>query len=119
MIGLTKRQFDMLEAIRAREGGGVAPSVEELRQDLGLASKASVVRLLRGLRDRGLVSWLPNRARTLHLTDIWANGLSAIPDAALLAKVQRRAIDRLEKRSTADLEALNARIDSILIGRGQ
>ena len=67
-IGLTPRQSDALEFIRAEAAAGrPAPSIAEIGTKLGLSSKAGVHRLLHGLRERGYVSWLPRKQRSLTL----------------------------------------------------
>lgn len=91
MMGLTRIQADMLEAIRSRQVEGVGPSYEELREDLGLSSKSEVQRALRALRERGYVNWMPGRARSLSIKDT-AAGLRSFSDAALLAEVERRGL---------------------------
>jgi SOS-response transcriptional repressor LexA len=47
---------------------GFAPSVRELAIELDLASTSSVARLLGQLRDRGFISWLPGRHRSITIT---------------------------------------------------
>lgn len=90
-MGLTPMQAALLEAIRINSADGVGPSYDELRQDLGLASKAGVVRLLRGLRERGYVRWLPRRARSIEIISE-AERIREFSDAALLAEVKRRGL---------------------------
>lgn len=46
---------------------GVAPSYEELAAALGMKGKGHLSALLTSMRERGLVDWLPRRARTIHV----------------------------------------------------
>lgn len=60
--GLTKRQAELLDFIRARR---VCPSVREMAAHLGLASVSGVVRLLNSLEERGYIRRLPGQARSI------------------------------------------------------
>ena len=66
--GLTKKQKELLDFLREQEGE-VSPSFDEMREALGLASKSGIHRLVKGLEDRGYVSRIPNRKRTIRL--VW------------------------------------------------
>jgi SOS-response transcriptional repressor LexA len=67
MTGLTHQQGKCLRAIRDLTHDGIAPTYDELRQALGLASKSGVYRLLRGLSRRGMIDFLPNQARSVRI----------------------------------------------------
>ena len=67
MSGLTRQQAACLRAISDLTEDGVSPSYDELRVALGLASKQGVHRLLHELKDRGLVDFLPGRARSVQV----------------------------------------------------
>ncbi|MEW6016679.1 MAG: hypothetical protein AB1760_01240 [Pseudomonadota bacterium] len=69
MIPRTDRQDACLRAIRKLTVRGVPPSIEELRIHLGMGSRSGVHGLLVELREKGLVSWTPNQARSLVVTD--------------------------------------------------
>lgn len=66
MKGLTPRQKDCLDFITAfyadHEYG---PSYKEIEAALGLHSKSAVSRLVTGLEERGYVSFLKYRARSI------------------------------------------------------
>lgn len=65
---LTKKQRELLVLIHERMAQGeVAPSFEEMKVELGLASKSGVHRLINGLVERGYLERLPHRARALHV----------------------------------------------------
>ena len=71
MTGLTKRQRDCLEAVKAfRKKKGRMPSLEEIAAMLGLATCSGAQRLVSQLEERGYVKRIPGAARaiTLHKT---------------------------------------------------
>lgn len=66
--GLTahqKRVFDYLAAFIAEIG--IAPSYEQIRDHLGLASKSGVQRVIVELEERGRIKRLPNRSRAITI----------------------------------------------------
>lgn len=67
MQGLTAVQSQCLAAIQQRSAGGVAPSLEELRADLGFAHRSAVLRVLHTLKDRGAIRWRPRQARSIEI----------------------------------------------------
>lgn len=85
-----------LEAIRRLTVNAVPPSYTELGLALGVASRGQINRMLRQMRDRGLVDFEDGRARSLRIV----GELSAMRD-----------------RSTAELLKIRENIDRILISR--
>jgi repressor LexA len=65
MMGLTRRQRELLAYLRTRE---IAPSFVEMKDALGLTSKSGVHRLLAALQERGYIVRRPNCARAIELT---------------------------------------------------
>ena len=66
---LTPTQRTVLLAITyERQRQGWPPILRDLLQPTGLRSTNSVAHQLERLRDMGLVDWVPNASRTLHLT---------------------------------------------------
>lgn len=62
----TRRQREALKFIKEySELHGYAPSYEEIKDGLGLASKSGVARLISGLLERDLISMVPDRARSI------------------------------------------------------
>ena len=55
--------------IEYHKENGYAPSWEEIRQAVGLKSKATVSYHMRKLRDSGRISYLDGQPRTLVVTD--------------------------------------------------
>lgn len=65
---LTKKQRELLVLIHERMAeGDVAPSFEEMKNELGLKSKSGIHRLISGLVERGYLERLPHRARALQV----------------------------------------------------
>jgi len=65
---LTKKQRELLILIHERmKTGDIAPSFDEMREELGLKSKSGIHRLITGLVERGYLERLPNRARALEV----------------------------------------------------
>jgi repressor LexA len=58
-----------LDFIRGYMAGsnGVAPTYDEIREALGLASKGGVNRLLNELQERGFLTFTANRPRSIQL----------------------------------------------------
>ncbi len=65
---LTKKQRELLILIHDRmKTGDIAPSFDEMREELGLKSKSGIHRLITALVERGYLERLPNRARALEV----------------------------------------------------
>jgi SOS-response transcriptional repressor LexA len=92
MIGLTPRQRDLLEYLRAFIGqNGFAPKLDEAAAGLGLKSKSTAKRLMDGLVERGFVRRVPNLACAIEL----------IPDQPIIINGHRyRFIDKSRAFST-------------------
>ena len=92
MISPTPRQAECLGFIGAFiETHGFAPSTEEMRAHLGLASKSGVVRILKELQERGLIRRLRDRARAIEVVKGRAP-LSTFTTDELVAELQRRGV---------------------------
>lgn len=90
MRGVTPQQESLLGYLRSRAD---SPSYSEMRDDLGM-SKSVIHALMTQLSDRGLITFIPNRARSVRVVDDAPardrQGLGAYPTSALIAEVQRR-----------------------------
>lgn len=66
-VTLTPMQYRFMLALQKRLSNNphVGPTFEELRQDLGLSSKSGVARLVDSCIERGRITRLPNRDRSL------------------------------------------------------
>ena len=65
---LTRKQKELLDFLTAHaEQNEVAPSFDEMRDALGLASKSGIHRLVSGLEERGYIRRLANRARAIEI----------------------------------------------------
>ena len=99
MMGLTRHQHRLYEFIKARleETGGVAPSFEEMKDEMGLSAKSGVHRLITALEERGLIRRLPNRARAIEIVpqrQVRPNPLLTCSDGDLIAEARRRGLIR-------------------------
>lgn len=56
---------------------GYSPSFTEIGGAIGLKSKGGVHSLIRQLKERGMVEYLPHRARSVRLTDAVPKGVVA------------------------------------------
>lgn len=66
--GMTARQRELLMFVNAYiKRYGIAPTFEEMKHGLGLASKGGIHRLIAGLAGRGFLTHAPRRARSIRL----------------------------------------------------
>lgn len=76
-MGHTQRQGELLAFISGYIAEhGVAPSCDEMKDAMGLASKSGVNRMLNGLEERGLIRRVHFRARALEVVGQVAPRLS-------------------------------------------
>jgi SOS-response transcriptional repressor LexA len=87
-------------AIKRLTVNAVPPSLPELAEALGYRSASAVHRLLVELRDRGVVTWEPQRSRSLRL-------LAEAPSA-----------EEIGRYSDCDLISLAHAVDAELLARG-
>lgn len=66
---LTRAQNQLLKFIGdfMTTNSGVAPTFDEMKTHMNLASKSGIHRMLRALEERGFVRRLPHRARALEV----------------------------------------------------
>lgn len=64
---MTKRQKDVFNFIKLQ--ADVPPTIEEIREACGFASKSQVHNIMLGLRERGRIDWIPNRRRSIKILD--------------------------------------------------
>jgi DNA-binding MarR family transcriptional regulator len=71
--GLTPRQSDALRFIREYlTANGITPTYDEIAPGIGLRSKAGVHRLVSALEERGHITRMPGRARSIALNEVSA-----------------------------------------------
>lgn len=93
-FGLTRRQNQVLTLLRSRqEHGLLMPTISELCQAMDLRSKGGIVRILRGLEERGFIRRLPNRARAIEIVDP-ETLIDAATGLALAVYCQRTGLTR-------------------------
>lgn len=90
-FGMTPRQRETFDFIRDHiERVGCAPTYSEIQEEFGLASKSNVQRIISALVERGLISNLKGRARSIVLVD--KNRLEHVSTAALVDELKRREV---------------------------
>lgn len=103
---LTTRQADALRYILTyTRTNGVAPTYDEIMDGIGLSSKSGVVRLVRGLQDRGFIR-PQNRHRAhrsleiIRLPDGWASepGVGACSLPSRVALIDQPGSDPLARQ---------------------
>lgn len=68
---LTEKQYQLLGLIDSfLKEHRYAPSVRELRQALGLSSSGTIHRHLENMRTEGVIDWVDEVPRTVHLTKL-------------------------------------------------
>lgn len=87
---MTPKQHELLKFITAYlDKHGISPNFDEMRDALGLRSKAGVHRLLGGLHEQGRITQVFGRSRSvLPVAD---NG-DHLSTAALIAALEKRGI---------------------------
>ena len=98
---LTPMQYRFMLALQKRLAANpdIGPTFEELKSDLGLASKSGVARLVASCIERGRISKLPNRDRSLVVLvpvkeDEISSGnlIKSFSDRELIAECQERGL---------------------------
>lgn len=104
MTPMTMAQAELLSFIEryTSENNGVAPTFEEMKQALGVASKSGIHRLVCALEERGRIRRLRDRARAIEVIAAPPeNALQAYPTVELLAEITRRSRIAREQRIAA------------------
>lgn len=109
MIGLTPRQVECLDFITTyvlvnREG----PTVSEIADGLRIVRSAAY-RLLCGLKERGRITWLANKPRSIALT----RGMPVDLAPDLLAQLVTFCAERDEDPSAVLADALTLHMDQV------
>lgn len=87
--GLTRQQNNLLRLLCAcEEAGEPTPSYDEMRAALGLRSKSGIHWLLGALEERGFISRLPNRARSITVNS--PPDVAKMPAAILIRELRSR-----------------------------
>jgi DNA-binding MarR family transcriptional regulator len=67
-VGLTRPQIAVANFLSARQRQGEpAPSHEEIAAAVGLCSKSAVNRIVHQLQERGVVTFIPHKSRSIAL----------------------------------------------------
>lgn len=68
MYGLTGREKKVLDFLKSH-GDDVAPSVQEMSIACGMKSKSQVHEVLKSLKHKGRIDWLPYTRRSIRVLD--------------------------------------------------
>ena len=100
-MSLTHKQAELLRFIKAclEDSDGVAPSFDEMKDALGLASKSGIHRLLNGLQERGYIYRPPNRARAIIVLE--QSPLADFTADEMIAELRSRGIVMVPERVAA------------------
>ena len=112
-IGLTRAQRKCLEIIKSHiEQFGQAPSYREIAKMFGFKSTGRVTMLLNGLRERGWITFLPNRAHSITVLEKATprTGGYELP-LALDAQLRRYCADNNEKPEDVVADAVALLLD--------
>ncbi|HWF00613.1 MAG TPA: transcriptional repressor LexA [Caulobacteraceae bacterium] len=95
---LTKKQHELLMFIHRRlQETGVSPSFDEMKDELDLASKSGIHRLITALEERGFVKRLEHRARAIEVIKLPSGNVTQFtPRAALSTYMDHAANDTRE-----------------------
>lgn len=85
--GLTVMQANLLSFLRHCEAANRCPSYDEMCDHLGLKSRSGSYHLIRALEERGYVTRLPNRARSIVCTE---RPLSFYATGKLISELESR-----------------------------
>lgn len=108
MMGLTPRQAELLAFVREQIAQhGVSPSYDEIKDKLGLRSRGNVVRIVDGLIERGALSRLPGKARSLVITSR-SDAIMVSPAPEVRSAIEAYACEHRISVETACAEALRA-----------
>ncbi len=92
-MGLTDTQAKARAFIEAYDRRhGTAPTVDEVREHMGLASKSGAHRIVSELVQRGHIRRIPNRTRALEIVHE-RPPLAQFSTEALIAELNRRGIE--------------------------
>lgn len=91
MIPLTAKQIELLTYLKSCER---CPSFDEMKDALGLHSKAGIHRLIEALEERGYIKRAPNRARAIELIEepTLPDTLAKFTVTELAAEARRRGL---------------------------
>lgn len=90
--------LDYIETYMARTDG-IAPSLDEMKDAMGLVAKSGVFRLLEALEERGKIVRIRKRSRAI--TILPDNPFDGIPTDMLVAELTRRGEEAGERRKAA------------------
>lgn len=88
---LTPTQARLLDFIqRFQATNRFCPSYDEMRAEMGVASRSGISKLVLSLEDRGHIRRRPNCARSIEIIE--HNLLADVPTVSLIAELSRRGV---------------------------
>jgi len=99
MMGLTRRQADVLATIKQLSRDGVSPSVREVGAALGIASISSIHHSMIKLVERGYLKHLPRRSRSFVIVEATGDAEGLLAQLAARRGVPR---DRLVQQAVSE-----------------
>jgi SOS-response transcriptional repressor LexA len=109
---LTTRQREFFEVLeRLIEERSEAPSVRELQRALGAKSPGDVVRLLASLKQRGWITYVPHKARSVAIVPDAPPGY--VLPAVTEGKLRRYAADHGDTTANAVADIVSLFFDQI------
>ena len=91
MSGLSRNQTQAFELMLPLFRNGGSPSLSEIADAVGLASRSGAHRLVRELRKAGVITFIEGEQRSIQLVRA-SDRLREFSDTALLAEVERRGL---------------------------
>lgn len=90
-VDITRRQYDVLMFIKEfRAKNGMGPTLRDIMRGWGLSSPNAVMCHLRALRSRGLIDWIPGKARSIRLVGFVAVDVPAVILPEVQALISKR-----------------------------
>ena len=92
---------------------GYSPTIQEIGDAVGLASKASVFAVLHKLRQAGHVTWIDGQRRTLRLVEAYPPEQSDDTYLRLPRAVKDRLAARAQRRGVTEAELIALILDAL------
>lgn len=112
MMGLTARQKEAFDFIVRRiTEGGVSPNLQEIADGLGLRHKSGVIRIVKCLRERGYIDWMPGHGRSFVVLALERPAFTLPPK--LQAALIRYCAENDEKPEDVVVDAVTLHLDGM------
>lgn len=98
---MTERQLQLFEALWKRRNNPIGASFQEMAAEVGLTSRESITRLLKGLEEQGYIRRTRRRARSVELT-------GKVPPGFQLAQVHEMWVYETDRRDMPGVRIFQA-----------